>query len=73
MLANSEKITEALDASRMILNGGEYGSDSSVSDQLGAVRSYLSTIAGYAGEYQELLSRIDEVSYLLGRERRIKE
>jgi DNA repair protein RecN len=65
VLANSEKITEALEASRMILNGGEFGSDPSVSDQLGAVRSYLSTIAGYAGEYQELLSRIDEVSYLL--------
>lgn len=65
VLANSGKITEALEASRMILNGGEYGSDTSVSDQLGAVRSYLSTIAGYAGEYQELLSRIDEVSYLL--------
>ena len=63
ILANSEKITEALSASKEIVNGGEFGA-ASVIDQLSAVKSYLSSIAGYAEEYNELLCRVEEVFYL---------
>jgi len=63
ILANSEKITEALSASKEIINGGEFGA-ASVIDQLSAVKSLLSSIAGYAEEYNELLSRVEEVFYL---------
>ena len=64
ILANSEKITEALSASKEIINGGEFG-ETSIVDQIADVNSFLSSIAGYSDEYHELLSRIEEVSYLL--------
>lgn len=64
ILANSEKITEALSASKEVINGGEFG-ETSIVDQIADVNSFLSSIAGYSDEYHELLSRIEEVSYLL--------
>ncbi len=64
LLANSGKITEALNGAKDIINGGEFG-ETSIADQLAGVKTFLSSIAGYAEEYQELLSRTEEVSYLL--------
>lgn len=43
ILANSEKITEALSASKEIINGGEFG-ETSIVDQIADVNSFLSSI-----------------------------
>ena len=64
ILVNSEKIAEAVNTSREILNGGDYGA-SSVSDGVANIRASLSSIASFSSQYTEILSRIEEVSYLI--------
>ena len=64
ILANSVKITESLNASRSIISGDDY-SDSSVTDMLSSVKSLLSSIAPYSEEYAGILSRVEEVFYVI--------
>lgn len=64
ILANSEKITESLNASREIINGDDY-SETSVVDMLSSVKSFLSSISAYSDEYSDILARVEEAFYII--------
>ncbi|MBE7058748.1 MAG: DNA repair protein RecN [Ruminococcaceae bacterium] len=64
ILVNSEKIAVALNESKNMISSEDYGA-ASAKDQIGAVISTLSGIAEYSSDYAELLTRVEEISYLL--------
>ena len=66
ILENSEKITATLAQVKSLVSGDEYGEPAaSVIDLLAEAQSSLSSIADLAEEYGQILSKIDEVTYLI--------
>lgn len=64
ILINSEKISDALNSSRELISGGDFG-DSSVCDKISEISSMLSEIAKYKDEYNDIYSRIEDIAYSL--------
>ena len=64
ILANSEKITTALNNAKEIITGDEFG-EASVSDMLSGAKNFISSVAGYANEYNEIYSKLEEASYMI--------
>ena len=67
VLANAERIAEALESAYSLINGEDgYGAGrSSVTDVIGEIVSKLEIISEYNESYKEILSKINEASYLL--------
>ena len=65
VLVNAEKIAEALNKSKEVLKGGDYSDSMTVNDGVANVASSLSSISDYSPEYEQILSRVNEVMYLL--------
>ncbi len=65
ILNNASKISEALNVSKNILKGEDYGDNVSVSDGISSVAANMTSISSYSEEYSNLLNRIEEISYTL--------
>ena len=65
ILNNAGKISEALNVSKDILKGGEYGEGIGAIDAIKSVVSNINSISSYSEDYSALLGKIEEISYTL--------
>lgn len=65
ILNNAGKISEALNVSKDILKGGEYGEGIGAIDAIKSVVLNINSISSYSEDYSALLGKIEEISYTL--------